>query len=127
MEKKRKKKKVSKISNISKKDKEFTNLIRKRDKVCQFCGSKEYLNVCHIIPREDLRFRWDPANGILLCAKHHKFDRNFSFHRNPFMFFLWFIAYRRNQFEKLLKNIIKISIQEELEDKETKEAEEKHT
>jgi hypothetical protein len=55
-----------------------------------FCGSTEYLQCCHLIPASEIGSRWKKWNAITLCAKHHKWDRIFSFHYNPVRFFKWF-------------------------------------
>jgi hypothetical protein len=55
---------------------------------CQVCGKAEYVNVHHIIGRQNYGTRWLPENGICLCPSHHKFSRTDSAHINP----LWFIS-----------------------------------
>jgi len=75
----------------NKADSAFSIFIRKRDGECLFCGSKENLHCAHIYPREMKAFRWKKWNAIALCAKHHKFSIDFSFHKNPIKFILWFM------------------------------------
>lgn len=58
---------------------------------CAICGSTKYLNAHHIIPREVKEFRYDEDNGISLCSTHHKWCLEISPHRNPFVFFVWFM------------------------------------
>lgn len=67
----------------------FSALVRKVGK-CEYCGGTEHLNCSHLLPKENWHTRWIVQNAICLCAKHHKFSRQWSFHRNPLAFFLWF-------------------------------------
>jgi len=56
--------------------KKWREKIRKRDKhKCQFpnCSSKSKLQVHHILRWQDYPgLRYDPNNGITLCALHHR-------------------------------------------------------
>lgn len=59
---------------------------------CEVCGkdSKEVrLNSHHIIGRKFYPFRFNPRNGVCLCASHHKFAPDRSAHENPVWFFEW--------------------------------------
>lgn len=69
---------------------------------CAICGGEKYLNAHHIIPREIKEFRYDPDNGISLCSTHHKWDLNISPHRNPFVFFVWFMNTYPTKFTNLI-------------------------
>ena len=64
-------------------------IIRLRDKKCRYCGTTETLNAHHIFTRSRLNTRYDPENGILLCAAHHTLSSVFSAHKTPRAFFLW--------------------------------------
>jgi HNH endonuclease len=49
----------------------------KRSRECAKCGSRSnFLEAAHIIPRRALSVRWNPLNGIPLCAAtcHRDFD-----------------------------------------------------
>lgn len=83
-------------------DSAWAKQIRERDgNKCAYCDSTNSLNAAHIIPREQKLFRWNLDNGILLCAKHHKWSFEFSVHQNPFAFLMWFSQVRKEQFERL--------------------------
>ena len=58
---------------------------------CAFCGSTRFCQAHHIISRSFRPARHDILNGVLLCSKHHLFDRLLSAHKGSFMFMLWFI------------------------------------
>ena len=56
---------------------------------CAICGESARLNAHHIRPKGNWGGRFDLANGIPLCPKHHKFDRILSAHGNPAAFCAW--------------------------------------
>lgn len=56
---------------------------------CVICGTVEHINAHHLVPREILKYRHNPDNGITLCPSHHKYGNILSPHRNPVRFFLW--------------------------------------
>jgi 5-methylcytosine-specific restriction endonuclease McrA len=73
-----------------------------RDKGCVICGSRQQMNVHHIIPRENEEYFFDTNNLITLCIKHHKFGSpkaDLSAHRNSFPFYLWLEENKPEQFE----------------------------
>jgi len=55
---------------------------------CAICGADKLINAHHIIPREFKETRHDPANGIALCPRHHKWGL-FSAHKNPLWLINW--------------------------------------
>ena len=68
----RKRKSLTTLKN--KADKLFREYIKLRDHKCQWCGATEEkvkLDVHHIISRDVHQVRFDPDNGILLCAGCH--------------------------------------------------------
>ena len=71
---------------------------------CVVCGNTKSPNAHHIIPREIKELRFDINNGISLCPLHHQFGLQISAHRNPFMFFIWLMKNRKEQFNYLLTN-----------------------
>ena len=85
---------------------------------CQICGSTEYLNAHHLIPKEkkDSALRYDLQNAIVLCPRHHKYSYDLSPHKNPITFFALFTATYPNQHEYLLEHAsdTKIYTEEEL-------------
>ncbi len=49
---------------------------------CEWCGTAEHLNCCHIESKElNPGLRYDPRGGICLCAGHHKFKQE-SMHKS---------------------------------------------
>ena len=58
----------------------WSELIRSRGK-CQKCGKTETLQACHIFSRNQRTVRWNPLNGLCLCAGCH-----FHSHQNPILF-----------------------------------------
>ncbi len=64
---------------------------------CIICGSTEFVQAHHMIPREILTSRHRLENGVMVCAKHHKYNYILSAHKNPVRFYLWLM---RNQPER---------------------------
>jgi len=89
----------------NKKDKEWKKKVKENWKECVVCGDKYKLNAHHIIPKEVKDFRWDIDNGIAVCATHHKWSREISAHKNPFIFykFLETNEKAKEQLSRLLK------------------------
>mgnify|MGYP001564783458 CR=1 FL=1 len=58
---------------VKKKDKEWADTVKKRDKKCLVCGSKKQLQAHHAIvsKRRGYACRWDTTNGVTLCQYHH--------------------------------------------------------
>lgn len=95
-----KKKKVKKISKLAKKkldsnskyyknkaDKAFGEYIHALGGGCLVCGTLYgKLDCHHLISRGNLPTRHHPMNGVLLCVKHHKFDKECSPHMGPIGF-----------------------------------------
>ena len=75
-------------------DRKWSKVVRLRDNyTCQVCGlyDTHYVSAHHFIGRTNKRLRFEPLNGISLCAKHHTFNNNFSAHRTPKDFKRWFL------------------------------------
>lgn len=88
-----------------KKFKEWSNAVKSVDnKSCAICGAKKYIHAHHLFPREIHKFRFDVANGVSLCAKHHKYSYEISAHKNSIKFALWLQANRPGQWEWLIYN-----------------------
>jgi 5-methylcytosine-specific restriction endonuclease McrA len=75
-------------------DKEFSRIIRKRDKnVCQHCGvykeDNRAMHVSHVIPKsKGLIVRWEVQNAMCLCFHCH-----FHFwHSSPLQASKWFCS-----------------------------------
>lgn len=60
--------------------KEWSRLVRERDKVCVKCGSSERLHAHHLIPwKKDPSKRFDLFNGITLCVHCHQREHKHRF------------------------------------------------
>lgn len=85
---------------------------------CQICGSSEFLNAHHIVPKEkkDNALKYDLQNAIVLCPRHHKYSYDLSPHKNPLTFFALFTAAYPTKYNYLLKHAsdIKVYTEEEL-------------
>lgn len=63
---------MKKKSRVKVCDDLWKKVIKKRaDFKCERCGSKEYIQAHHIIPRTDYSLRYDLMNGIALCRGCH--------------------------------------------------------
>jgi len=52
---------------------EWSRTVRKRDKKCLKCGSKQKLEAHHIYPKSIYPRMWLRVdNGVTLCKKHHR-------------------------------------------------------
>ena len=111
------KKQIKKIERreLKKKDKEWAKLVKDRwDNRCMVCWhmfsitNTKYLNSHHLAPREIKELRHDVRNGICVCVRHHKFDRFFSFHRNPLLMINWMLEYKLDDMDYLLTKLAKI-------------------
>jgi len=120
-EKKLTKKAIKKKERINKR-KQFAAwslAVRERDgHTCQICNIKAgemtkngkvvVLNAHHILAKEGLYsfLIFDINNGICLCQSCHRFSRVCSPHRQEFVFFVWFIQNRPEQYEYLKNKIV---------------------
>jgi len=75
----RRQSKSSKAVLIKQCDDIFRELLRKRDKVCQYSNKPDNLQVCHFISRENKHLRWNFDNCCMINAGIHKF----VFHKKP--------------------------------------------
>jgi len=64
-------------------------IFTKGGRCCAICGSRDYIQAHHLIPRNILLFRHYIKNGILLCPLHHRYSFLLSPHKNPIRFILW--------------------------------------
>lgn len=69
---------------------------------CAICGSVEYVQAHHLIPREIYSHRHVIQNGILLCCAHHKYSFDISPHKAPVAFFKWLIGNKADLYNWLL-------------------------
>lgn len=58
---------------------------------CALCGSTEFVQAHHLIPREMYSHRHIVENSIALCPSHHKYSFEISAHRSSAIFYRWFI------------------------------------
>lgn len=114
--------KPSKKTLKNKLDKAWSQLVKlQAGNKCEVCGSTETLNSHHIVGRRNLRLRWEPMNGVSLCAGCHTF-RTQSFHQNPVWADVWLRENRGSDLELIrttMNEIQKWSIedmQEKLEE-----------
>jgi hypothetical protein len=70
---------------------------------CAICGSKEWVQAHHLIPREMISHRHQVQNGVFLCASHHKYSFELSPHKAPIAFFKWIMKEDLGRWEWLLK------------------------
>lgn len=99
-----------KTKEIKKLDKLWSKIIKERDRMCQVCGVKKYLNAHHIFSRVNRSTRWDLENGILLCPSCHNFNHNHSAHKAPRAFFHWLEDKKGKEWvDKLEKKSIEVA------------------
>ena len=55
---------------------------------CAVCGYRK-TEAHHLIPRQHQATRYDVRNGIALCSRHHKFDRDVAPHQNAAGWIAW--------------------------------------
>jgi len=93
----RKRKKYKKKASFKQLDAIWRDVIRQVGH-CEICGvlgirgkTRGWVNLQahHIIPRTHHDYRHDPSNGICVCAKCHKWGREFSIHSHPDVFESW--------------------------------------
>lgn len=88
----------------NKKLKQWSIDVRNRDgNKCLICLAIKYIHAHHIIPKDIKEFKFDLDNGIALCAKCHRFSRICSAHQNSFVFMIWFMEHRNEQYELMCK------------------------
>ena len=93
--------------------------VRERDEhTCQVCnikageltknGKPVVFNAHHIFAKEGFYsfLKLDINNGVCLCQSCHRYSRVCSPHRQEFVFFIWFMEKKREQFEYLKTKII---------------------
>lgn len=96
------KKKKSKIQNLKEELEELWKFacMARDNFTCQYCGSKEDLQVHHIVSRKHMNTKFDLENGITLCKKcHAKISLN---NNERMLFMLWYFKkYGIEKYEKL--------------------------
>lgn len=73
---------------IKKRDKEFSEYIRKRDGKCLICSKITNLQCAHLISRTAREYRWDEKNAITLCYSCHFY----KWHRDPLFCMSWILS-----------------------------------
>ena len=121
MEKKVTKKALKKQARISKRKAlvSWSLSVKERDgNACQICGIKAgeltkngkpvVLNSHHIYAKEGFYsfLMFDINNGVTLCQNCHRFSRKCSPHRQEFVFFIWLMLHKPEQFEYLKSKLI---------------------
>ena len=80
--------KPSKSSLQLKADSLWSQVVRQQWGHCAICGNPR-TEAHHLIGRSRRATRYEPMNGIALCAKHHKFSTELSAHGAPLAFAEW--------------------------------------
>ncbi len=93
---------INKI-RISTYDAKWSKKARGLRPYCEYCGATENLNAHHYIRRSVKSTRLFLPNAVILCAKHHVFNHEFSAHKTPEKFKRWF----KKMFPDRLKEILK--------------------
>ena len=89
---------------IKKLDTVFSLYIRKRDKRCVICGTKDNLTCGHLITRAKYSVRWDEDNAFAQCT-----SCNMKHEYYPEIFTQWFIkTHRLSTYTKLIERSNKI-------------------
>lgn len=70
---------------------------------CEYCYKPGTLNSHHIYSRSKRSVRWNPKNGVCLCASHHALSSKFSAHKTPVEFLDWITLKRGKQFIDALR------------------------
>ena len=99
---------------------EWSLKVRERDgNTCQVCGIKAgeltkngkpvIFNAHHVLAKEGTYsfLMFDINNGVTLCQKCHRYSRECSPHRQEFVFFIWFILNKPDQFQYLKAKLLK--------------------
>lgn len=92
------KKRRKRASFRAKADRIWSRIVRLAGE-CAVCGATKHLNAHHLIPRQLVKYRHVPENGICLCPRCHKFSFELSAHRGPLAFAVWFQKNRPKQFK----------------------------
>jgi hypothetical protein len=88
----------------NRKDKEWREALKKEfDSKCIICDRTEFVHAHHLFPREIKPFRHEVLNGVLLCAKHHKYSYECSPHKNPIIFINFYKLRYKDRYSNLLK------------------------
>lgn len=82
------KKKTDKQRLIKQCDDLVREILKLRDKVCQYSGKKDNLQVSHYITRENKHLRWNLDNVHLINGGTHLF----LFHKRPHVYREWLIT-----------------------------------
>lgn len=82
-------------------DRLWSQSVHRREEGCQICGSIEGLSAHHFIRRVISNTRYDINNGILLCVMHHTESSDFSAHKTPKLFEIWFKTKYPSLFKEL--------------------------
>lgn len=93
---------------LKRKDKAWSLEIRKEN--CLICGTDKFLHAHHLIPREHKTTRHLYLNGVSVCAKHHKYSYDRSFHKNAPMALLILKQKKPEQYSWLNDTLLSIQI-----------------
>ena len=82
--------------------KKVRQIVIERDKGCIVCGSREKMNVHHLIPKNHKFLKHEPLNLVTLCPLHHRFSFEISAHQNPILFNLFLIGKYPDKIPRLM-------------------------
>lgn len=99
-------------------DREWSILVRSRAGFkCERCGAtpqQSQLHAHHVYGRNNHRLRFEPRNGVCLCARCHRWT-----HDNPLAYASWFLEHREDDDAFLqaesLKGLVKRDLNDYLE------------
>ena len=95
----------TKKSLAKKLDKAWSEVVKYRAGYkCEVCGKCTVLNSHHYISRINRELRWEPTNGICVCAGCHTFG-NQSFHKNPEWGHFWMEEHRWKDLQYIVCNM----------------------
>ena len=75
---------------------------------CEWCGATKYLNSHHIISKRHKLLRFDPNNGLCVCARCHKFGVGIACHENPIRVAIWLMEHRPEAWSRLKNHTLEV-------------------
>ena len=79
-------------------------ILKRADNKCERCGSTNIVQAHHIIPRTKYRLRFDLANGVALCYRHHIAGPDAA-HKDALGFAEWISTRRNVKYLKQVKDV----------------------
>ncbi len=83
----------------------WSKQIRARDGRCIVCGSVDFLQAHHLLPKYHYKhLQYELMNGVTVCPRCHQFGKD-SFHQNGIASTLWLQANRQAQYNWVLQQL----------------------